>query len=247
MQLFSNLDLIALAWFLGAWMIYSGTLTLTEKRRRGLNSEMNIYRDVWMRQMLAREMRMVDAQIVAALQNGTAFFASTSLIAIGGALTLLRSTEGILEVVAALPYGIQMTPVQWEAKTMGLAVIFVYAFFKFGWAYRLYNYVAILVGAMPFATDRHTPEAEAHVIRTTKMFGAAARHFNRGQRAFFFALGYLGWFVSPWVFIVSTAAVVVVTWRRQFASSAWRAMGDDLQAAKKTIAEEKASSQNPAA
>ena len=26
---------------------------------------------------------------------------------------------------------------------------------------------------------------------------AAGRHFNRGQRAFFFALGYLGWFVSP--------------------------------------------------
>ena len=28
---------------------------------------------------------------------------------------------------------------------------------------------------------------------------SAGRHFNRGQRAFFFALGYLGWFVSPWL------------------------------------------------
>jgi len=37
-------------------------------------------------------------------------------------------------------------------------------------------------------------------------------------------LGYLGWFVSPWILFVSTAAVVIVTWRRQFASSAWRAM-----------------------
>ena len=53
----------------------------------------------------------------------------------------------------------------------------------------------------------------------------AGRHFNRGQRAFFFALGYLGWFVSPWVLFVSTALVVVVIWRRQFASNAWRAMG----------------------
>ena len=68
-------------------------------------------------------------------------------------------------------------------------------------------------------------EAEAHVIRTTKLFQAAGRQFNRGQRAFFFALGYLGWFVSPWVFLVSTAAVVIVTWRRQFASNAWKAMG----------------------
>ena len=38
-------------------------------------------------------MRIVDSQIMASLQNGTAFFASTSLIAIGGTLTLLRSTD----------------------------------------------------------------------------------------------------------------------------------------------------------
>ncbi|MGC2587366.1 MAG: DUF599 family protein, partial [Pseudolabrys sp.] len=72
---------------------------------------------------------------------------------------------------------------------------------------------------------RDTPEAEAHVIRTTRLFEAAGSHFNRGQRAFFFALGYLGWFVSPWVLFITTAAVVIVTWRRQFASNAWRAMG----------------------
>src|SRR4051812_47284034 len=118
MPLFSTLDLIALTWFLAAWAIYSATLSLTERRRRGLNSEMHRFRDIWMLQMLGREMRMVDAQIVAALQNGTAFFASTSLIAIGGALTLLRSSDAVLEVIAALPIGIRMTPVQWEAKTI---------------------------------------------------------------------------------------------------------------------------------
>ena len=57
------------------------------------------------------------------------------------------------------------------------------------------------------------------------MFESGGRHFNRGQRAFFFALGYLGWFVSPWVLFVATALVVVVIWRRQFASNAWQAMG----------------------
>lgn len=84
MPVFSTLDLVALAWFLGAWAAYSLALSLTEQRRRGLNSEMNLFRDRWMMQMLAREVRMVDAQIIAALQNGTAFFASTSLIAVGG-------------------------------------------------------------------------------------------------------------------------------------------------------------------
>ena len=224
MPMFSTLDYVALAWFIGAWAIYSITLSLTERRMQGLNSEMNRYRDVWMFQMLARDMRMVDAQIVAALQNGTAFFASTSLIAIGGALTLLRSSDVILEVVAALPIGVKMTPVQWEAKTMGLAIIFVYAFFKFGWAYRLYNYVAILVGAAPPAKDKDTPEAKAHAERVGRLCEVAGRHFNRGQRAFFFALGYLGWFISPWLLMVTSVAVAVILWRRQFASDSRRAL-----------------------
>src|ERR1700759_5794849 len=114
--LFSVLDLVALAWFVAAWALYSLTLSSTEQRKEGLNSEMHKYRDVWMEQMLARETRMVDAQIVAALQNGTAFFASTSLIAVGGTLTLLRSSEEIVQVVGTLPFGVQMTHVQWEAK-----------------------------------------------------------------------------------------------------------------------------------
>jgi uncharacterized membrane protein len=216
--LFSVLDLAALAWFLGAWALYSFTLSSTERRKEGLNSEMHKYRDVWMSQMLAREMRMVDAQIVAALQNGTAFFASTSLIAIGGALTLLRSTDEILQVVAALPFGIQSTAVQWEAKTIGLAIIFVYAFFKFAWAYRLYNYVAIMVGATPPAKDKDLPDAKAHAGKVGGLCEVAGRHFNRGQRAFFFALGYLGWFVSPWLLMATSVGVAVVLWRRQFAS-----------------------------
>ena len=112
-----------------------------------------------------------------------------------------------------MPVDLTPSPALWEIKCVGLILIFVYAFFKFAWS-----------GGMPPATQRDTPEAEAHVMRTTKLFEAAGRHFNRGQRAFFFALGYLGWFVSPWVLFVTTAVVVIVTWRRQFASNAWRAM-----------------------
>ncbi len=227
MPLFSPLDLFALAWFLIAWAVYSAALAWTEQRKRGLNSEMHRFRDVWMTQMLGREMRMVDAQIVAALQNGTAFFASTSLIAVGGALTLLRSTDELLQVVGTMPFGIKSTTMQWEAKTIGLAIIFVYAFFKFAWSYRLYNYVAILVGATPPAAQKDTPEAKAHAARVGGLCEVAGRHFNRGQRAFFFALGYLGWFISPWLLMISSVAVAVVLWRRQFASDSRKAVLDE--------------------
>jgi uncharacterized membrane protein len=125
MAAFTLPDLLAFAWFIGAWIGYSLLIEKTPKGRSGLNALMNGYRDEWMERLLARDMRMVDAQVTAALQNGTAFFASTSLIAIGGALTLLRSTEQILTVVSALPFGVAASAELWEVKMVGLAIIFV--------------------------------------------------------------------------------------------------------------------------
>jgi uncharacterized membrane protein len=220
-----TVDILAVGFFIIEWTAYAITLEHTAYGRDSLSARVHAYREIWMRRMLGREARMVDTQIMSSLQNGTAFFASTSLFAIGGALALLRSTSDALAVFNALPFDITPSPALWETKCVGLILIFVYAFFKFAWAYRLFNYVAILFGAMPPALQRDTPEAEAHVVRTARLLEAAGRHFNRGQRAFFFALGYLGWFVSPWVLFATTALVVVVTWRRQFASNAWRAMG----------------------
>jgi uncharacterized membrane protein len=218
-------DIAAVTFFVVAWVIYGITLEHTGYGRDSLSARMNGYREVWIRNILDREARMVDMQIMTSLQNGTAFFASTSLIAIGGTLALLRATNDAMAVLGALPVDLMPSPALWEIKCVGLILIFIYAFFKFAWSYRLFNYVAILLGAMPPPSERDTTEAEAHVIRTTRLFEAAGRHFNRGQRALFFALGYLGWFVSPWVLLLTTALVVIVTWRRQFASNAWRAMG----------------------
>jgi uncharacterized membrane protein len=211
-------DLLAIAWFLGAWIAYSIVIEKTAKGRSGLNALMNHDRDEWMEQLLAREMRMVDAQVTAALQNGTAFFASTSLIAIGGTLTLLRSTDEILTMVSVLPFGATSSRVMWEMKMMGLAVIFVYAFFKFAWSYRLFNYFAIMVGAAPPPEQKDTRQAQAFAHRASRLCADAGRHFNRGQRAFFFALGYLGWFLGPLPLALSTTGILIVMWRRQFAS-----------------------------
>jgi uncharacterized membrane protein len=216
-------DLLALAFFLVAWIGYSIVIERTAKGRASLNALMNGYRDGWMERLLARDIRIVDSQVTAALQNGTAFFASTSLIAVGGALTLLRSTDQILPVMSLLPFGPKPTPEGWELKMLGLTVIFVYAFFKFAWSYRLFNYLAIMVGAAPPPEERATAAAQTFAHRAARLCAEAGRHFNRGQRAFFFALGYLGWFLGPLPLALSTAGILVVMWRRQFSSDARRA------------------------
>jgi uncharacterized membrane protein len=221
---FSNLDVMALIWFIAAWTCYAIVLDHTAYGNSGLNTLMNRYREQWMRQMIRRDMRMLDGQVSASLQNGTAFFASTSLLAVGGTLTLFHANEELLSLVGALPFGVVPTRLQWEAKTVGLAILLIYAFFKFAWSYRLFNYMAIMLGAAPPASEKDTAEAQDFVDRAALLCADAGRQFNRGQRAFFFALGYLGWFVGPLPFFVTTAGVLVVMWHRQFDSVARRAI-----------------------
>ncbi|MBV8848857.1 MAG: DUF599 family protein [Methylobacteriaceae bacterium] len=213
-------DIVALAFFLCAWAGYHFYVERVSPRRRGLNAMMNLYRISWMEQMSRREVRIVDTAVTASLQNGTAFFASTSLIAIGAAATLLRGTDDVLRVFSDLPFGLTTARWLWEVKVLGLGAIFGYSFFKFAWSYRLYNYSAILIGATPPANSPHVEERQRALMRAARMNIAAARHFTRGQRAFFFSFAYLGWFVSPYVFLITTAGTLYVIWSRQFASDA---------------------------
>ncbi|MCB5175681.1 MULTISPECIES: DUF599 domain-containing protein [Microvirga] len=212
-------DYVALAFFILAWFGYHAAVELSPAGQRSLNKVMNQYRYRWMEQMVVRENRIVDTTIMASLMNGTAFFASTSLIAIGGVLALLRSADAVLPVFADLPFG-QTSPLIWELKVIGLAVIFVYAFFKFAWSYRLFNYMAIILGAVPVLRADNHEEALVAARQAAEMNAVAGKHFNRGQRAFFFSLAYLGWFVGAYLFMAATAGVLYVMWRRQFMSDA---------------------------
>jgi uncharacterized membrane protein len=218
------LDALSLGIFVIAWIAYAWLVDVRGREMRGLTAVMAGYRERWMQEMQTRQNRIIDGQINMTLQQGTAFFASTSLLAVGACLTLIGATDRIVDIVQTLPFGFHMDRAQWEVKVGGLTIIFVYAFFKFAWAYRLFNYCAILIGATPDGDRRNSDEARAMANRAARMNTIAAGHFNRGQRAYFFALGYLGWFAGPYVFVLSTAAVVFVIYRRQFASASLRAV-----------------------
>jgi uncharacterized membrane protein len=217
-------DLVGLGFFLLAWSAYSRFVRYGFMGEQGLNERMNEFRFRWMVEMSRREQRMVDSSVMGSLQNGAAFFTSTSLIAVGGAITMLRATDDMLRIFADLPLGLVADRTLWELKSIGLLIIFGYAFFKFAWAYRLFNFAAILIGATPSRNDEDEAARDQMVRRAARMNMVAGSHFTRGQRAFFFALAYLGWFLGPWVFMVATAAVIYVMWARQFRSEARRAL-----------------------
>ena len=99
-------DSLAVAFFAIEWLVYAVTLEHSAYGRDSLSARMNRYREVWVRRLLDRETRMVDMQIMASLQNGTAFFASTSLFALGGALALLHATNDALVITVMQYHGL---------------------------------------------------------------------------------------------------------------------------------------------
>ena len=219
----SLLDFIAIGWFLFAWLGFNALLDISPLRYKTLTLAMDEFRRGWMLSMAAREVRIMDTAIMSGLQQGTAFFASTSLFAIGGCFALFESTDRILQIAGDLSLPAGESRALWEIKVLGLLLIFAYAFFKFGWAYRLFNYASILMGAMP---ERHLAPAEKVeqvALQAAEMIVLAGKHFNRGQRAFFFAIGFLGWFAGPLVLCATTLAVLLVMIRRQFLSKARKA------------------------
>ncbi|MDO9415331.1 DUF599 domain-containing protein [Pararhizobium sp.] len=226
-------DYIALALFGTLWVGFSwitgGSIIV---KRKSLTRLMNEHRVLWIRNSLHRDLKMIDTQIIAGLQNGTAFFASTTIFALGGCFALLGATEQVQAIFNDLPYVFRGGRTAFELKVGGLAAIFGYAFFKFGWAYRLFNYCSILLGAVPMVSEaeQHPARAERAADRAAQINVQAAKHFNAGLRAVFLSIGYLGWFISPYIFVASTVLVIIVLVRRQFFSEARRILlfDDDL-------------------
>lgn len=224
----SPADLAAILFFLVGWVLFSNATDERFVSRPSLTSAMNRQREAWMRTMARRELRMIDTGIMSGLQQGTAFFASSCLLAIGGCFALLGSTDAVLGVLGDLPAADEVARPVFEAKVLGLIAILSYAFFKFGWSYRLFNYCSILVGAVPVLHDeaQALDETELAVKRAARMNVLAGKHFNAGLRGIFFSIGYLGWFVGPWVFMATTVFVLGVLIRRQFFSAARDAVLD---------------------
>ena len=222
---FSNLDILALAWYVLFWAGFSIVADHSKLKTRSLSYLMNGHRRRWISVMAKRNLRMIDTAIINGLQNGTAFFASTSLLAIGAGFALLNSTDLAMQVSRDLSLPVEASRELWESKVLILISIFVYAFFKFGWAYRLFNYTSILIGALPYHHDAlpnhecvSQEEMDLAIEQAAEMNSLAGRHFNLGLRAFFFSLALFGWFIHPGLLMFATTFVTMVLVRRQFFS-----------------------------
>lgn len=217
-----SLDLIAFLTFvllIGGYHVITGYRPIVD---RSIVGAVQAQRVAWMRNMAARDVRIVDAQLLASLSQGNAFFASTSAIGIGGLSAMIGSGEVVQKLFERLPYAAQSTPVIWEMKLILLITIFIYAFFKFAWAFRLAHYTAIMIGATPILNATNQTACDAHALRTAQLIGIAGEHSNSGLRAFYAAIAALAWFYHPVAFMIASVWVLSILVRRDFLSRSRR-------------------------
>lgn len=214
----SPLDLAAVAWFIGIIAAYEFLSTRPSIYAQSIASFVQAYRRGWMLEMSQRDNRIVDGQLLGWLVNANAFFASTTVIVIGGLAALLSYGEKAREIVEALPYAAASTATLWEIKVIFLMMIMIYAFFKFAWAFRLSHYTVMMMGATPAHDHPDTAARSDHAERTAELLGLVGWHSNLGLRSFYYTIAGLMWFFHPVAFIVAATWVVLILARRDFFS-----------------------------
>ena len=208
------LDAAALLALILAWTL-SGVLIETPPRARpSVSLLMQDYRRDWMRTFVTRQPRIFDAQLIDSLRQGTAFFASACLIAIGGGVALIGNAAAVQRLADDLPLASPGPDV--ALKMLPVILLLANALLKFVWAHRLFGYCSILMAAVP--NDPEDPLAFHRAGQAAEINITAAKSFNRGLRSIYYALAALGWLLGPWGLIVGTILSTSVLLRREFAS-----------------------------
>jgi uncharacterized membrane protein len=213
-------DWLALGWFLAVWIGYAVFARRRAERSGSLLATTNQYRRLWMLQTTGRENRVIDGVVVQNLSTSPSFFASTTILIIGGLLALLGTSDKATELVREIPFAARTSAFVFDLKLMVLLVIFVYAFFRFTWSMRQYTFGALLIASMPDAGvfERGDAQRETFADRAGKVVGLAAETFNDGLRAYYMSFAAILWFVSPLAFAIAAAAVVWLLYQREFHS-----------------------------
>lgn len=212
---FTTLDMIALSLLIVGSIVIGYIIENDFKNMKSVGTLMADYRREWMVQMITREPRVFDAQILSMIRQATAFFASASMIAIGGCLALLGNTDRLMGIAQDLT--LESDPIiVWELKVLVILTFLANAFFKFVWSNRLFGYCGVLMGAVP--NDPSDPQAMARAGKAAEINITASRSFNRGLRSVYFALAACAWLLGAGALIVAAATTCLVLFRREFAS-----------------------------
>lgn len=219
---FSLSDSLALAFILLTWLITGWLTEHPPASRPSVSVLMEDYRREWMRAFVTRQPRIFDATVIESLRQGTAFFASASLIAIGGGLALIGNVGSVTNLAGAL--SVDANPAAVPLKILLVVGFLANALLKFVWSNRLFGYCSVMMAAVP--NDPEDPLAYHRAGQAGEINVTAAKSFNRGLRSIYFALAALGWLIGPLGLALATLASGTILMRREFASRSREVMLD---------------------
>ncbi len=213
------IDWVALAAFFATWIGYALFAKWNGRRRPSVLGSSNRERMRWMLQAAGRDNRVVDGVVVQSLSSSPSFFASTTILIIGGLLAVLSTTDKAAEFVREVPFAARTSVLVFDLKIVLLLAIFVFAFFRFTWSQRQYSFGALMVGSAPPPGELvDEVQRQAFARRAGRVMGLAAESFNDGLRAYYMAFAATAWFLSPWAMLAGTLTVVWILYRREFQS-----------------------------
>ncbi len=224
MSAFSYLDIFAFIYFLFAISVYSWLSHYSPLSKLNISKSVQDERVAWMNAMIERENRMVDMLILTNLSHGNAFFASTAIVIAGAFATVLGSAGNLgtdsqfNTVLENIPFSTPTAPYVFNAKLLFIMIIFLTAFFKFAWAFRLTHYASIMIGATPTKTETNLETCQAHASRVADLSGLAGYHSNGGLHTYYYGIAACGWFFNPILFILATSLIVLILYRREYKS-----------------------------
>jgi uncharacterized membrane protein len=213
--LLQPLDWAASIYIVIMWLILSYVIEHPPKSRPSVTVLMSQRRRDWMHVFVHRDPRIFDSQILASLRQGTSFFASTCIFAIGGVLALAKNTDPLVGVAQEVT-AVTTPALIIQMKLAFVALFLTNAFLKFVWANRVFGYCAVMMAAVP--NDPNDPGAHPKAQQAAELNIRAAMNFNRGLRALYFALGALAWLLGPIPLMIAATVVIWVVWSREFAS-----------------------------
>lgn len=224
LSLFSAMDFIAVSMLCLLWLGIGFFIENPPRKHPSLSFLMVKYRKEWMIQFVHRNPRMFDAQMLGHLRQGTAFFASTTMIAIGGGLALIGNTERLAGVASDLTL-VSAPAFVIEVKLVLMVLFVANSFLKFVWAHRLFGYCSVVMSAVP--NDPEDAAAIPRAMQASEINITAARSFNRAMRSVYFGLASAAWLFGASALIAASLLTVFVLWRREFASQSRNALFQD--------------------
>jgi uncharacterized membrane protein len=213
-------DWLGIVVFVSGWAGYVWWARRLALRRPSILATTNRIRRDWMLQTTWREVRVVDGVVMQNMSTSPSFFASTTILIIGGLLAVLGASDKASDLVREIPFAARTSVLIFDLKVVLLLAIFVYAFFRFTWSMRQYTFGALLVASAPEASQflEKKLSRDAFADKAGRVVGMAAETFNDGLRAYYFAFAAIGWFFSPVWLMLATGGVTYILYQREFRS-----------------------------